>query len=149
MSDTAAPEAMQLRAKLAMSQHGPSHPVESIERNWRQRELDSKLNMLGSVYGAHVPMRKRMDMRIVSASQRMPGLPSSNFGLEILLNKHQDIDFDDFLNNPMYATEQIDVHLAMEKRLGMDRAIGKPLRAVMLGNDFVSVRANQAAVHDV
>lgn len=113
---------------------------------WRQRELDSKLNMLGNVYGAHVPMRKRMDMRIVSACQRMPGLPSSNLGLEILLNKHEDLDFDDFLADPTFATEQIDVHLAMEKRLGLDRPIGKPIRTMQRGAD--ALIANRAAISE-
>jgi hypothetical protein len=116
---------------------------------WRQRELDSKLNMLGNVYGAHVPMRKRMELGIVSSIQRLPGLPSSNFGLEILLNKHEDLDFDDFLADPQLAGDGVDVHLAMEKRLGMDRSIGaKPVRAVQLAGDS-SVIANRAAVRNV
>lgn len=124
-------------------------PAERARRaeQWRQRELDSKLNMLGSVYGAHVPMRKRMDMRIVSAVQRLPGLPSSNLGLEILLNKHEDLEFDDFLADPAFAADQIDVHMAMEKRLGLDRPLGKPIRAVQLSTDG-SLRAHRAAVLD-
>jgi proteasome maturation protein len=106
--------------------------------------------MLGNVYGAHVPMRKRMELGIVSSIQRLPGLPSSNFGLEILLNKHEDLDFDDFLADPQLAGgDAVDVHLAMEKRLGMDRPLGaKPVRAVQLAGDS-SVRSNRAAVRDV
>lgn len=123
-------------------------PSSALRRaQWRGRELDSKLNMLGNVYGAHVPMRKRMDMRIVSAAQRMPGLPSSNLGLEILLNKHEDLEFDDFLADPAFSSEQIDVHLAMEKRLGLDRPIGQPIRALQLGPEG-SLRAHRAAVSE-
>lgn len=115
---------------------------------WRERELDSKLTMLGQVYGAHVPMRKRMEAQIVSRAGRLPGLPSSNLGLEVLMNTHEDIEFDDFLGEPAHAAEAIDVHLAMEKRLGMDRAAGKPPSALPASVDG-SLRAHRALAHDV
>jgi len=140
-------EARDMRARMAQLAKGPAHPVEGIERSWRQQELDSKLNMLGNIYGAHVPMRKRMELQIVSQPQRLAGLPSSRLGMEVLLNKHEDIDFDDFLGDPAYAAEAIDVHLAMEKRLGMDRELGKPPRAIRQALDG-SLSAHRAAVKD-
>jgi proteasome maturation protein len=108
------------------------------------------MNMLGNVYGAHVPMRQRMELGILSNAQRLPGLPSSNFGMEILLNKHEDLEFDDFLNDPQSAAgEMLDIHLAMEKRLGMDRPIGKPIRALELSAGSADAfRANRAVARE-
>mmetsp|Transcript_16753 Transcript_16753/g.43343 ORF Transcript_16753/g.43343 Transcript_16753/m.43343 type:complete len:149 (-) Transcript_16753:361-807(-) len=119
-----------LRTQMSQLKHATAHPVESIEQSWRERELDSKLTMLGQVYGAHVPMRKRMEAQIVSRAGRLPGLASSNLGLEVLMNTHEDMEFDDFLGEPAFVTEGVDVHLAMEKRLGMNRVHGNPPSAL-------------------
>ncbi|CAG8820878.1 7817_t:CDS:2, partial [Racocetra persica] len=50
------------------------------------------------IYGTPAPIRHLMERSIVSRVQRLPGLPSSNFGLEILMGKDETIEFEDFLN---------------------------------------------------
>lgn len=86
---------------------------------WRARHLEARLTMMGNVYGAYAPMRRRMDLQTVARAQRLPGLPSSRLGLEVLLNTLEDIDFDEVLTDARHTAEPVDLHLAMEQRLGM------------------------------
>ena len=50
--------------------------------------------------------------------QRLPGLPSSNLGLEALTGRLDEFDFPAFLGSPAEPEQQpVDVHSAMETRL--------------------------------
>jgi len=59
-----------------------------------------------------------MEQHIVAQFQRLPGLKSSLLGLETLMGTDEDIEFDDYLNDPEYREGSIDVFTAMENRLG-------------------------------
>eukprot|EP00003_Mantamonas_plastica_P003231 TRINITY_DN1257_c0_g1_i1.p1 TRINITY_DN1257_c0_g1~~TRINITY_DN1257_c0_g1_i1.p1 ORF type:complete len:120 (-),score=15.03 TRINITY_DN1257_c0_g1_i1:50-409(-) len=49
------------------------------------------------MYGTHFPQRLKMEQYMVSQVQRLPGFKSEFVGLEILLGKNNDIDFEDYL----------------------------------------------------
>lgn len=53
--------------------------------------------MMGQIYGKHLPMQIRMELDILSQVKRLPGLPSSNIGLETILGRDETIDFEDYL----------------------------------------------------
>ncbi|CAG8553684.1 25038_t:CDS:10, partial [Racocetra persica] len=61
-------------------------PVKVRSKQWEEM---LNLTMQGKLFGIHVPLRHIMERRIVSKAQRLPAhfsvLPSSNFGLEILM----------------------------------------------------------------
>ena len=58
---------------------------------------------------------------MLSQQQRMPGLPSSNIGLETVLGLDETLDFGDFLNLPEDRPQQptFRVHEAMEIKYGL------------------------------
>ncbi|RIB03432.1 hypothetical protein C2G38_2225021 [Gigaspora rosea] len=64
-----------------------------------QWEKTLSLTMQGKLYGIHVPPRHFMERSIVSKMQRLPALPSSNFGLEILISKDETINIKDFFKH--------------------------------------------------
>ncbi|CAG8791983.1 25278_t:CDS:2 [Dentiscutata erythropus] len=97
----------------------PAHPLENRLKQWEETQTNLKLTMQRRIYGIHAPIRHLMERSIVSRVQRLPGMPSSNFGLDILMGKDETIDFEDFLNDPELSTEMVDVHTAMEHKLGI------------------------------
>ena len=50
-----------------------------------------ELKQLSQIYGSAMPMQLMMERNFSSEFQRAPGLPSSNFGLEILMGDDWDI----------------------------------------------------------
>ncbi|RUP50483.1 proteasome maturation factor UMP1 [Jimgerdemannia flammicorona] len=97
----------------------PGHPLEQRLKHWQETQYQLKLSMYRNLYGIHAPVRHLMERSIVSKVQRLPVLPSSNLGLEILTGQDETIDFEDFLNTPENSTDMLDVHAAMEHKLGM------------------------------
>jgi len=70
---------------------------------------------LTHVYGTAMPLKMEYEKRLLSTSLRLPGLESSNVGLET----HQsDIQFD---YNDIFVPEEfsVDLHASMEKKLGI------------------------------
>ncbi|CAG8777758.1 8257_t:CDS:2, partial [Acaulospora morrowiae] len=97
----------------------PAHPLENRLKQWEETQTNLKLTMQRRIYGIHAPVRHLMERSIVSKMQRLPVLPSSNLGLEILMGKDETIDFEDFLNDPELSTERMDVHASMEHKLNI------------------------------
>ncbi|TPX47655.1 hypothetical protein SeMB42_g02647 [Synchytrium endobioticum] len=97
----------------------PGHPLDSHLKNWDATQEQLKMDMYADVYGSHLPLRLRMEKAYVSQMKRMPVLPSSNFGANILAGRDDTIDVEDFLNRPDMSTESMDVHASMEYMLKM------------------------------
>ncbi|KAI9146114.1 proteasome maturation factor UMP1-domain-containing protein [Paraphysoderma sedebokerense] len=96
-----------------------THPLEMNLKNWEKTQENMKYSLQRSMYGIHQPIRLQMEKALVSQVQRLPVLPSSRLGLEILSGKDTTLDVEDFLGEPTMYMETIDVHTSMEKRLGM------------------------------
>ncbi|KAK9762001.1 hypothetical protein K7432_012666 [Basidiobolus ranarum] len=105
--------------KSVASEVTAGHPLEAKLKNWDETQTNLKLNMQRQLYGIHAPVRILMERDIVSRNQRLPVLPSSNIGLDILTGKDEHIDFEDYLNDAALSTEMMDVHTSMEYKLGM------------------------------
>ncbi|CAI2179934.1 7005_t:CDS:2 [Funneliformis geosporum] len=82
------------------------HPLENRIKHWEGTRTNLNLTMQRRLYGMHAPIRHLMERSIVSRVQRIPVLPSSNLGLDILTGKDETIDFEDFLNGLLYLTFQ-------------------------------------------
>ncbi|ORY05642.1 proteasome maturation factor UMP1 [Basidiobolus meristosporus CBS 931.73] len=105
--------------KSVASEVTAGHPLEAKLNNWEETQTNLKLNMQRQLYGIHAPVRVLMERDIVSRNQRLPVLPSSNIGLDILTGKDEHVDFEDYLNDPAMSTQMMDVHASMEHKLGM------------------------------
>lgn len=84
-----------------------------------------------------MPIRLQMERAILSQPKRIPVLKSSNFGMDILSGKMDDIGFEDILGGKKYvfwwvlyslnfkdhsiepylSVDKLDVHTSMEQRL--------------------------------
>ena len=61
---------------------------------------------MAQTYGAHLPMQVRMEVDILSQAKRLPGIRSSNVGIETILGRDETIDFEDYLGSE-YRTRPI------------------------------------------
>ena len=81
---------------------------------------------LPNTYGIAMPARMDIEAQITGARQkRLPGLPSSNFGAEILTNDVDRFGFESYLDNPRIEDGLDDLPpWPMELKLGMDKTPG-------------------------
>jgi len=82
------------------NQNLSSHPVQHIQKSWRADEESRKSFVVKRIFGTQMAMRFQMERDILSQFKRLPGLTSSFVGLETMLGTDEDIDFEDFLNDP-------------------------------------------------
>jgi len=97
----------------------PAHPVQVIQENHDQQRDRLKFALQRIAFGSHLPVRLQMERHIVGQHQRLPVLPSSNLGLDILMGRDETLEFEDFLNDPQYMVGKHDVHQTMEIKLNM------------------------------
>jgi len=82
--------------------------------------MELKMNMARNMYGMHAPIKMAMERALVIQARGPSMLPQrSNLGLDILAGKDESIDFEDFLNVPEMSTDMVDVHVVMERQLGI------------------------------
>ncbi len=72
-----------------------------------------------NVYGAHFPAILRMQEHAFAEVGRAPGLPSSRSALEVLRGDDENIDYCDVLGTDECSRPQVDMHLVMERKLGI------------------------------
>lgn len=96
------------------------HPVEVIQEGNRDVITANSLQTLRNLYGSAFPARLEIERQILSKFQRLPGVPSSNLGLEALTGRLEDFSFESYLGFPGdNETAEPDVHSQREKRAGM------------------------------
>jgi len=120
VSDTyAAPDA--LAGGLPSVHHtvAVQHPVEVIQNNWQATRENLQFGLQSLAFGSHMPMRLQMERSVVAQHGRLPVLPSSHLGLEILTGKDETLEFEDYLAEPELANVPLDPHAAMEHKLQM------------------------------
>jgi proteasome maturation protein len=96
------------------------HPVEYMQAGRIKGEFEFKLDTVQRIYGSGFAMRLKTEAAMLSQVQRLPGLPSSNVGLETLLGLDETIDFEDVLGLPedRPAEPRFKIHEAMEIKYG-------------------------------
>merc|ERR1712137_25657 len=108
--------------KLNMSRRPrevPVHPVETIQESQPAMMRDLELTTYKNVYGAHFPAYVKMQEHFLEQVGRAPHLPSSKIALEIFRGDDIDIDFRDTLGDHESSGMDLDAHLAMERKLGI------------------------------
>merc|ERR1711871_150202 len=97
-----------------------THPVAQEQKFGAQREWELKKQTLGRMFGLHVPQQMMMERNIVGrGAARLPGMPSSNLGLDILTNNLESLDWSDVYNDPTCAEEAGDWRSSMEEKMGL------------------------------
>ena len=69
-------------------------------------------------------MRFVMERNILASTRRLGGYGSSMFGLNMHMDRYDELDFNDILNDP-YQTPQVDkvgIHAKVEKEFGLIRS---------------------------
>ena len=79
--------------------HLGKHPCGSHPGAGPRGERAEKRAMLANTYGIAMP-RMDIEAQILARQKRLPGLPSSNFGAEILTNDVDRFGFESYLDNP-------------------------------------------------
>eukprot|EP01016_Furgasonia_blochmanni_P031685 TRINITY_DN326_c0_g1_i2.p1 TRINITY_DN326_c0_g1~~TRINITY_DN326_c0_g1_i2.p1 ORF type:complete len:207 (+),score=31.31 TRINITY_DN326_c0_g1_i2:104-724(+) len=83
------------------------HPVDFIQQNKALAEEEFQMQALSTCFGSHLPMKLTMERTLVTATRRFPGHKNYNVGLEVLMGKLNEIDFEDYLgtDNPFKRSE--------------------------------------------
>jgi len=98
----------------------PQHPVEEMQKNKKERIQEAKTKSLTAQYGLAAAMTHNADMHILSKFHRMPGIPSSFLGVEVLCGNDTTLNVEDWLGEQEMAPQYFaDFHSTMEYKLKM------------------------------
>ncbi|KAG0310845.1 hypothetical protein BGZ97_012273 [Linnemannia gamsii] len=113
-------DTMRFGMRQIASEVSSKHPLENRLAEWDNTQMELKMNMARNMYGMHAPIKMAMERSLVIQARGPSMLPQrSNLGLDILAGKDESIDFEDFLNVPEMSTDMVDVHVVMERQLGI------------------------------
>lgn len=107
--------------------HLGKHPVQIIQEQGPAASALEKRAMLANTYGIAMPARMDIEAQILAKQRRLPGLPSSRFGLDILTGDVDRFGFDAYLDRPADRSDtavSVDVHAAMERKIGLNKMPG-------------------------
>lgn len=89
----------------------PCHPVEEIQKNFKQKNEEMNFSTLRKIQGIHAPLKLKMERIAVSKVGHLPCLPSSNLMLDTLTGQDELVDFGDILNGKLlYFINHTNVH---------------------------------------
>ncbi|PHJ20583.1 proteasome maturation factor ump1 protein, partial [Cystoisospora suis] len=74
------------------------HPLELQQSNYLRSRERMEFRRAASLYGLHAPLRLKMERELTAMTQRLPGLPSSLWGLQTLMRLDEEISVEDYLN---------------------------------------------------
>jgi len=76
-----------------------AHPVQRIQDNKHLAEEEIRMQAYSNAFGSHMPLKLTMERLTTAQSRRLPGLKSSNLGLEVAMNRLSRVDYEDWLSN--------------------------------------------------
>ena len=97
-----------------------THPLaNSIKRE--EDEWIAKLDNVRRMYGSHMAMRLATERQTFKKNNRMPGLKTSSIHYDIVMGQDTQINFSDYLNDPMTRTEGLNLPIQdiMEYKLNI------------------------------
>ena len=77
------------------------------------------LQQMSVLYGSHMPMRFVMERSILSQTRRLGGYGSSMHGLNVHMERYEDLDFTDILNDPFESPMENHLRSNVEKEFGV------------------------------
>ncbi|KAK4574536.1 hypothetical protein LTR86_001377 [Recurvomyces mirabilis] len=98
------------------------HPLESRLSAWRTQQNELKYNLLRRTYGIAEPVKRQMELGIVSAGEWVPGCFGVGRGAsvhaDILMGRDCELDWEDVFEGSVMRNE-VDFHAEMEGVMGM------------------------------
>jgi hypothetical protein len=97
------------------------HPTKTMQDNAVIQGEKQQLQQLSVLYGSHMPMRFVIERNILASTRRLGGYGSSMHGLNMHMERYEDLDFFDILNHPDESPDmdREDIHTKMEKLYGL------------------------------
>lgn len=96
------------------------HPIDVVQEISERKERENKLRDIGFQYGIAAAMDYKATEKIMSRFHRLPGLRSSNLGLEIHTGRINKLDASDFLGDQeLHRSNFTNLHATMEHKLKM------------------------------
>lgn len=97
------------------------HPAKSMQDNGVLNAEKQQMQQLSVLYGSHFPMRMVIERNLLAQTRRLGGYGSSMFALNMHMDRYDDLDFSDILNNPYESPEleRESIHAQMQKAYGM------------------------------
>ena len=105
----------------------PPPPLSFLRSQGPAAAVMERRQMLANTYGIAMPARMDIEAQILAKQRRLPGLPSSRFGLDILTGDVDRFGFDAYLDRPADRSDtavSVDVHAAMERKIGLNKMPG-------------------------
>lgn len=103
------------------------HPLELQQSDYLRSRERMEFRRAASLYGLHAPLRLKMERELTAMTQRLPGLPSSLWGLQTLMRLDEEISVEDYLNieHPEGNEEErtagpgVGIHELIERRMNI------------------------------
>ena len=91
-------------------------PAQRLSQDWQQQLFQAQL-----AFGEHAALEMEMDRKILKQFQRLPGIKSNFLGLDTVVGRDYEIDFEDYLGAGIEHERPTKpgVHEIMEKKLGL------------------------------
>ena len=97
------------------------HPTKTMQDNMFINQERQNLQQLSVLYGSHLPMRFAIERNMLAQTRRLGGYGSSMFALNMHMDRYDELDFTDILNDPYERpdTDKNGVHANCEKAFGI------------------------------
>ncbi|GAA5846627.1 hypothetical protein JCM3766R1_005789 [Sporobolomyces carnicolor] len=99
----------------------PQHPLQPRLANWEQTRENLHMTLERNMFGLHAPVRQMMERQLVASTPTPLHLggftKQSNLGLDILMNRDEEISPKDVLVDRVETSQLGDFHQAMERKL--------------------------------
>ncbi len=101
--------------------HLEVHPAKTMQDNAFVNAEKQQLQQLSVLHGSHFPMRQVIERNMMAQTRRLGGYGSNMFALNMHMDRYEDLDFTDILNNPYESPEmeRENIHAQMQKAYGM------------------------------
>ncbi|KAL8445265.1 hypothetical protein Emag_005154 [Eimeria magna] len=100
----------------------PPHPLETQQKRYLHEVERQQLARVTAAFGAHAALRLKTERELCATAQRLPGLPSSLWSLQVLMNLDDQILPEDYLNRDKLEEEggpMLTVHDRIERAMGI------------------------------
>ncbi|KAL8437707.1 hypothetical protein ACSSS7_000732 [Eimeria intestinalis] len=98
------------------------HPLETQQKRYLHEVERQQLARVTAAFGAHAALRLKTEREVCATAQRLPGLPSSLWSLQVLMNLDDQILPEDYLNRDKLEEEggpMLTVHDRIERAMGI------------------------------
>lgn len=100
----------------------PPHPLELQQKRYLHEVERQQLERVIAAFGTHAALRLKTEREMCSMTQRLPGLPSSLWGLQVVMGLDDQIMTDDYLSRDKPEEEggpMLILHERIERAMGI------------------------------